>query len=224
MFNLGVKPKSRQNNIVLQKLKDELLIYDLISDRAFCLNRTSSAVWQQCNGKKTISEIASNVQKEFGPTVCTNFVSLAVKRFIDENLLEGQFDISVVQAGISRRELLQRVAISSAVTLPIVSSLTAPKAVNAQSVCAPAPNAADGCPCSANGNCASGCCGPSGAGCVTTGSLSIGDNCRANCNCPGGCCGFGLQCATPASVANGGNCRVNCECISDSCSGGTCVP
>lgn len=44
------KPKSRRENIVVQEFDDEVLIYDLERDRAFCLNKTSAVVWRACNG------------------------------------------------------------------------------------------------------------------------------------------------------------------------------
>jgi hypothetical protein len=43
-------PISRQNNIVTQEVESELLIYDLVENKAFCLNETSAFVWQNCDG------------------------------------------------------------------------------------------------------------------------------------------------------------------------------
>jgi hypothetical protein len=37
-------PKNRKNDIVIQELKDEILIYDLTTNKAYCLNETSAAV------------------------------------------------------------------------------------------------------------------------------------------------------------------------------------
>ena len=118
---------------------------------------------------------------------------------------------------------MKKTAFASAIALPIVSTLLAPKAANAQSVmCGMAP-LADSCPCTSNGSCTSGCCGPVGNGCIPSNSLNVGDACRANCNCPANCCGFGNLCATTFSVLAGGNCRVDCECQSNDCVGGVCV-
>ena len=39
----GRNPLSRQDNIVIQELKDEILIYDL-QNKALCLNQTSATI------------------------------------------------------------------------------------------------------------------------------------------------------------------------------------
>jgi hypothetical protein len=51
-------PHSRTKELVVQELKGELLIYDLSTNKAFCLNETSALVWQLCDGKSSISEIS----------------------------------------------------------------------------------------------------------------------------------------------------------------------
>ncbi|HZH35571.1 MAG TPA: hypothetical protein VEX64_12070 [Pyrinomonadaceae bacterium] len=37
-------PKARENDLVVQELKDEVLIYDLKINKAYCLNETSAAI------------------------------------------------------------------------------------------------------------------------------------------------------------------------------------
>lgn len=51
-------PLFRQDNIVIQELENELLIYDLNRNKVFCLNETSAMVWQLCNGHNSILEIS----------------------------------------------------------------------------------------------------------------------------------------------------------------------
>ena len=55
---MKIKPISKKQNIVVQDLEKELLVYDLQTNKAFCLNETSAIVFQLCNGKRTVTEIA----------------------------------------------------------------------------------------------------------------------------------------------------------------------
>lgn len=56
-------PKNRKNDIVIQELKDEILIYDLTTNKAYCLNETSAAVWNFCDGQSSVSDITKQLSK-----------------------------------------------------------------------------------------------------------------------------------------------------------------
>ena len=58
-------PRSKKDNIVIQEVENELMIYDLSNNEAFCLNETSALIWQLCDGKNNISEIANELEKKF---------------------------------------------------------------------------------------------------------------------------------------------------------------
>ena len=57
------KPKTRNENIVVQEFENEVLIYDLTINKAFCLNQTSKMIWQMCNGKNSVADIADNLKQ-----------------------------------------------------------------------------------------------------------------------------------------------------------------
>lgn len=52
-------PKARNENIVVQNLNDEVLIYDTITNQAFCLNETSAKVFNYCDGQTAFAELKS---------------------------------------------------------------------------------------------------------------------------------------------------------------------
>ncbi|MCV4613842.1 PqqD family protein, partial [Escherichia coli] len=54
-------PKARTGGLVTQDFDKELLVYDLQTDRAHCLNETAAAVWRACDGTKSVNEIAAAV-------------------------------------------------------------------------------------------------------------------------------------------------------------------
>jgi hypothetical protein len=219
------KPLSRRENIVVQEFGNEILIYDLLINKAFSLNETSALVWQACDGNKTVSEIAMQISRQLKSPVSEDFVWLALEQLEKENLIKNDAEIRAPFEGLSRREVIRKVGLGALVTLPVISSLIAPTAVNAQSGCAASSGKPNGCTCTSAGQCASNCCGDAGATNECTAQFvdPVGSECRANCECATNCCGFGFTCATVGAKTTGAPCRVNCECASNSCTSGTCA-
>jgi hypothetical protein len=133
MFKNEIKPLGRKSDIVIQEYGSEILIYDLLIHKAFSLNETSALIWQACDGTKTIGEISSQISRRLDSQVSEDFVWLALEQLKKENLIENQSEVSLPFEGLSRRDVIRRVGLASLVALPIISSLVAPMAVNAQS-------------------------------------------------------------------------------------------
>lgn len=127
------KPLSRQSDILVQDLEDELLIYDLRIDKAFCLNQTSALVFQLCDGARTASEISELMSKKLGILVSEDFVWLALQELEKENLLGNSEDLTDYLTGLSRREMVKKVGLASMIALPIIASVVAPSSAAAQS-------------------------------------------------------------------------------------------
>jgi Coenzyme PQQ synthesis protein D (PqqD) len=168
-------PVSRKKNLVVQEFNGEVLIYDLRVNKAFCLNETSALVWQACDGTNSVSEIGRKLGNDEIVWLALN--ELKKKRLIEDfGTSPSRFD------GLSRREIIKKIGLGSMIALPMVSSLVAPTAAHAQSVCAPGM----ACTCDTTGTnggtCASatcvtpGCmvcagltgCNPGGMGCTGT--------------------------------------------------------
>lgn len=226
-----VIPQARRSDLVIQELGEEVLIYDLKSNKALSLNVTSALIWQLSAGEKSVAEIAKEVAGKFNSPANEDLVWLALDQLRKENLLKNGSEIIMSYTGATRREVIRRIGFASLVTLPVISSLIAPTALHAQSgnSCLGTTNLALGCSCSVPESCATLCCGVTSTTslprfCVPFQADPIGANCRSGCECVTGLCGFGFVCAADASVANGGRCRTNRECVSGWCGspGGTC--
>ena len=59
-----MKPQVRKDGLVVKELPDEMLVYDLERHRAHCLNPTAALVWKRCDGRTSVKEIATLLQKE----------------------------------------------------------------------------------------------------------------------------------------------------------------
>src|SRR3954470_7208751 len=94
-------PRARTENLVIRKLHDETLVYDMETDEAHCLNLTAALVWQQCDGKTTASRAARSLQTKLDTPIDTDLVLLAVNELKRFRLLIG----SEKSSSVSRRAL-----------------------------------------------------------------------------------------------------------------------
>lgn len=152
------KPKTRSENIVVQEMDDEILIYDLNDNKAFCLNETSAIIYQLCNGKNSVAEINQQLSGKFKQPISDELIWLALDGLKKDNLLEEseQFDIDF--KGLTRRQVIKKVGLSSLVVLPVIASMVAPAAAATASLAALLAS------CSSPSSCQSGNCVASSAG------------------------------------------------------------
>jgi hypothetical protein len=144
-------PRMRTKEVVVQELGDEVLVYDRLCHRAYCLNRTAATIWKLCDGKTTLAKMAELMTKKFDTPVADDVIwfglgQLQKARLVDEQSVAPS---SSPFAAMSRREAMRRVGLAAAVLLPVVTSIIAPKAAQAAS-CTP-----NGEACHGNGNCCS---------------------------------------------------------------------
>jgi hypothetical protein len=138
-------PVARKSGLVVQEMPDEVLVYDLNSNKAHCLNDTAAKVWKACDGNTSVAEIAAN----FGKGSNEDLVWLAIDQLSESHLLESQ--ISTKFKGQSRRDVIKKIGLASIIAVPVIASLVAPQ--NAL--------AAQSCNCVNNNQCIS---GPNGNG------------------------------------------------------------
>ena len=129
------KPLSKKEDLVIQELPGELLIYNTSTDRAFCLNDTSAFVWKHADGKKTVGEIKEKMEREFNAPVNEDLIWLALDQLGKEELMEVKPEEKFT--GISRREVVRRIGLSALIALPVIATVTTPVTVFGQSLGAP---------------------------------------------------------------------------------------
>jgi len=131
-ISVSNNPKARSENLLVQNSEKELLVYDLNTNKAICLNETSAIVWQHCDGNKNIAQITKEIGAKFGQSIDEDFVWFAIDQLQKENLLEISEEIIEKFNGLSRREVIRKVGLTSMIALPIISSLVAPQTFHAQ--------------------------------------------------------------------------------------------
>ncbi len=150
---------ARQNGIVVQEMPDEVLVYDLDSNKAHCLNQSAALVWKSCDGTNTVGDIV----KQFDGKVTEDFVWLAIDQLNENGLLQSE--IAPRFAGQSRRQVLKTIGLASMVALPVIASLVAPANTLA----------ATSCVCTTSSSCATRAC-PSTTNCNALGLCAPNPN------------------------------------------------
>ncbi len=100
------KPVGRKEDIIVQDLDNEVLIYDLNDNRAMCLNETSAAVWRACDGRNSVADIVKSVGND-------DVVWLALAELKKEKLIDYHVETPAKFDGLSRREVIKTIGISS---------------------------------------------------------------------------------------------------------------
>ncbi len=126
-------PVARKQGLVVQEMPEEVLIYDLDTNKAHCLNNTAAFVWKSCDGKNTTKDIAQLFEVNSGTLVSEDLIWLAIDQLNEKNLLNknvtAKFNLQ------NRREVIKKIGMASMIALPIVASLAAPTSVMAATSC-----------------------------------------------------------------------------------------
>ena len=126
-------PVSLKNNVIVQELEKELLLYDLTSDKAFCLNETASIIWNLCDGQNTIEDIRRETSLQLKTQITEEMIWLALDKFRSEQLLSNYREIKVDFKGLSRRQAIKKAGLATIAALPLISTIIFPVAAEAQS-------------------------------------------------------------------------------------------
>jgi hypothetical protein len=153
-------PRARKENLIVKEVDGEVLVYDLTTDKAHCLNNTSALVWSHCDGRNSVSDISQLLAAETKTEANDAIVWLALDEFQKFNLLEGAPISPAYLSGMSRRQWVRNVGLA-ALALPVIMSIAAPTPAQSASQCAcVTPNCKPvGCPCTLNVECTNKCTG-----------------------------------------------------------------
>ena len=135
-------PKARSKGLLVETLPDEVLVYDLEEKKAHCLNRTASLIWEHCDGKRKVSEIALALSTQLNTPIDEEVVWYGLKHLSKTRLLEEE----VVPGDLpntTRRDLIKKIGL--AISVPLVISVLAPNA-SASNSCVGVPCPGGTCP------------------------------------------------------------------------------
>lgn len=149
-------PQSRNEQLVIQEMADETLVYDLDRHKAHCLNKAASVVWSHCDGTTTVSEMADILHRDLNIPADEEVVWLAISQLGKAKLLDGPAQKPFTGTIPARREVMKRMGLigAAAMLLPVITSIVAPTAVSAATCLK------TGVACTSGAECCSGVCPP----------------------------------------------------------------
>lgn len=131
-----MKPLARKEELVVQEIGDETIVYDAKRNHAHRLNHAAALVWQHCDGHHTVTDLMSVLQQGTDALVTEDLVWLALDRLEKEQLLAEPLVRPADAVKITRRDVLRRAALVGGMTLmiPVVQSMVAPTPAMAMSI------------------------------------------------------------------------------------------
>jgi hypothetical protein len=184
-------PLARSEDLLVHEVGDELVVYDRRSNRAHRLNRTTAMVWRNCNGMRSVADLATRLASAILTPVDEGIVVLALRQLDRARLLTERWAAPKGTPTITRREAITLGLVGAAtVLLPGCDSVSAPLVTASLDV---VPSQTDPCTKRIAPNCAGGQCDDNKI-CVRARPSS--DDCKCEprppadqcCECKGQCC------------------------------------
>lgn len=116
------RPMARTENVVVESVGDETVVYDTVAHVAHALTRVAAAVFAYADGKNSPAEIAELASYRLNTTVTEADVVEAIEVLDANSLLDGP--LLDVQTGISRRTALKTFAAAGAGSMLVMSIAT----------------------------------------------------------------------------------------------------
>jgi hypothetical protein len=103
---------ARKSHLFAEKLPEEIIVYDKTNHKVHCLNKTAAAVWESCDGTRTVDELAPIVEAKVGAPVDRDLVLLALEELEKANLLEAGSGVVSNAGATSRRQAVGKHVLS----------------------------------------------------------------------------------------------------------------
>jgi Coenzyme PQQ synthesis protein D (PqqD) len=125
-------PQARQDELFVERMGEELLVYDAKRHSAHRLNPTAAWVWSHCDGQKTIAETTRLLSDELQQPMDEELVWLSLETLDQAHLLSTPIQHPPGATDESRRAMIQKLAMAGGLMflLPAITPLS--KAVRAQ--------------------------------------------------------------------------------------------
>jgi hypothetical protein len=110
-------PLARSEDLVVEELEDEVLIYDQRSDHAHCLGASATRVWRACDGRTTVEQLSAALDLDAATVI------RALEELDETGLLDSE-----PTPGVTRREATVKMAKfgAAAASAPMIYSIIAP--------------------------------------------------------------------------------------------------
>src|SRR5215216_6291875 len=115
-----MKPLRRSNDLIIEEVGDELLVYDSLAHRGHSLSSDAVKVWRACDGRSTSEQLSAKLGLDHAT------VARALEELAGCDLLEESPSLAPKREGVTRREAGLKLAKvgAAAVAAPLIISVT----------------------------------------------------------------------------------------------------
>jgi hypothetical protein len=164
-------PLARSEQLLVESVGEELVLYDVDKDEAHCLNPLAATVFAACDGSNDTALLAQLAADRLQRPVSPEDVDNVLAQLDEKALLTVAAPRR--EGGMSRRGFVRRAALVGAAAVPVVASVAAPRNAWAVASCLSA-----GASCTGDSQ----CCTAQGLLCRNSGCQSTGTRtCRTGC-------------------------------------------
>ena len=104
---MTTNPKAKTERLIVKVIDDETLVYD--HGRASCLNEFAARVWRECDGEKSVADIADELGED------ERAVWLALHRLNKSKLLVEEIALPLdMRTGKTRRQIAGQLGLGAA--------------------------------------------------------------------------------------------------------------
>lgn len=121
-FDEEFLPLARTEDLILTQAKGETLVYDARTHHIHHLNSVSVAIWNACDGRRSIGDIERQLRDDHVIPDSGQSVTYGLQLLLEANLLQNR---AKQRTAISRRKV-SKMIVGGAV--PAIISISAPKA------------------------------------------------------------------------------------------------
>jgi hypothetical protein len=130
-----MRPRAREEGLLIEHVNDETVIFDTESREAHCLSPLAALVFEHCDGRTSSEGLAGIASEHLSEPVEPWQVDDALDRLQECKLLAVSAPRSEGQGGTTRRQAIKRSAVTGGVLVaaPLITSVFPPAAAAAGS-------------------------------------------------------------------------------------------
>jgi hypothetical protein len=128
-------PLAKRSSVYVEKIADEVILYDKASHQAHCLNGTTATVWEHADGSRSVDDLAQLLEVKLGIPHDRSVVLLSLRQLESAGLMQVKPPVEEGVERPSRRQIGRRLAQAglSASLMPVIASVMAPTPAMASS-------------------------------------------------------------------------------------------
>jgi len=107
-----MNPLGRRSEIYVEKLPEEVILYDKTNDKVHCLSKTAAAVWESSDGTRTVDDLSQTVAARLGAPLDRRLVLEGLEELEKAGLMEAGCGIVSDPVLTSRREAVGKIAMA----------------------------------------------------------------------------------------------------------------